>query len=86
MHYQTFIIYNIVGGALWSLTLTYSGFYLGRAFPGLQNYVEYAVIGIVLLSLLPGLIHFLKNENNRKRIKNLPKVTTAKIKQLVRRQ
>ncbi len=85
MHYRTFLTYNIIGGALWTLGLTYAGFYLGRALPWTKDYLEIAVIFIVLLSLVPSFIHVLSNAEHRTRLKKLPAVTVRRIRELVRK-
>jgi membrane-associated protein len=67
MNYRTFLVYNVVGGALWSLGLTYGGFFLGRAIPGLSRYLELGVIIIIFISLLPSIYHLLKERENRQK-------------------
>jgi membrane-associated protein len=83
MHYRTFLSYNIIGGALWTLGLTYGGYFLGRSIPGVENYLEPMILLVVFLSLLPALHHFLKEEENRARVKKLPAVTMRKIREIV---
>lgn len=81
MQYKTFFSYNIIGGALWTFGLTYLGYFLGSLIP--ETYLEPAVIAVVLLSLTPALIHFLKEEENRHRVKRLPAVTMKKIREII---
>lgn len=83
MNYKTFISYNIIGGALWTLGITYLGYFLGGFIP--ESMLEPAVILVVIISLLPGVHHFLKEEENRKMAKQLPAVTLKKIRSIVRR-
>lgn len=63
MKYSDFIKYNIVGAALWSGSMTLTGFYLGRTFPQIQNYLSLIVVLVVIVSTLPGLLHFRKRKN-----------------------
>ena len=44
MQFYKFTIFNIIGGAVWVLSLVGSGFYFGERFPGIINYVEYIII------------------------------------------
>jgi membrane-associated protein len=44
MQFYKFTIFNILGGAIWVLTLVGGGFYFGEKFPGIINYVEYIII------------------------------------------
>ncbi len=85
MHYRTFLAYNVIGGALWTLGLTYAGFYIGRAVPGVEKYLEPMILLVVFVSLLPALHHFLKEAENRERVKKLPAVTLKKIRQTIRK-
>lgn len=85
MHYKTFLSYNIIGGALWTLGLTYAGYFLGKSIPGVDKYLELTILLVVFISLLPALYHFLREEHNRTKVKKLPALTIKKIRQLVRK-
>lgn len=61
MHYRTFLFYNIAGGALWSLGLSLLGYYLGSLFPDVDRYLLPIVFGIIILSILPGAIKFIRH-------------------------
>ncbi len=85
MKYRTFLLYNVIGAALWTLGLTYLGFYLGKSVPGIKSYLEPAIIAVILISLLPGVFHFMKEQENRQRVKRLPAVSMRKIRELVKK-
>lgn len=59
MHYSTFIRFNILGGFLWVFGITLIGYFLGNI-PIVQKNFEYVVIGIILFSILPILIEWIK--------------------------
>jgi membrane-associated protein len=59
MHYPVFLRYNIMGGLLWIGSLTACGFLLGNV-PWMKTHLSFALLGIVVLSLLPGLIGWLR--------------------------
>lgn len=61
MHYGTFLFYNISGGFLWVTSLTFAGYFFGRI-PFIKENFEYAVIVIIIISLLPVIIEFLKQK------------------------
>ncbi len=63
MHYQTFFFYNILGGALWALGLTGLGYFLGNAVPGIDKYLIPIILVIIIISILPTLIHILRNRH-----------------------
>ena len=59
MSYRKFAIYNIAGGIGWVLTMTLAGYFLGQI-PIVRNNFEAVVIGIVVISVLPIAIAFLR--------------------------
>lgn len=57
MDYKTFVSYNIIGGVLWTVSMTLLGFFLGTFLPHAKEYVLPIIVGIVLISLIPSLKH-----------------------------
>ncbi len=68
MKYRTFFLYNITGGFLWAVGLTWAGYYLGSVIPHVDRYLLPIIGLIVFLSILPSLIHILKNPAHRRQI------------------
>ena len=65
MDKKKFMFYNILGSFLWSFTLIFAGHYLYELFLNqfkidLKHYIEYIIIGIVLVTTIPVLIKFLR--------------------------
>jgi membrane-associated protein len=60
MNYRTFLAYNIVGGFIWAGGFLSVAYVLGKKIPGIEHYLEYIIIGIVLVSVLPVAFQFLK--------------------------
>ncbi|MBU2667986.1 VTT domain-containing protein [Actinoplanes bogorensis] len=52
MHYRTFLIYNVIGGALWGCGVTILGYFLGQI-PFVKNNIEFILIAIVVVSVVP---------------------------------
>jgi membrane-associated protein len=73
MTYKSFAVYNVVGGVSWILSMTLTGYYLCAVIPGLDKHIEKVAIVIVFLSILPGLIPYLKGKMKRPQ----PAVPTA---------
>ncbi len=75
MHYQTFILYNVVGGILWAIGITMLGFFLGQFIPAetMDKYLLIIIMIIVAISVLPAVWHILKEENHRKEIMKMIK-------------
>ncbi len=53
MNYRTFVTYNIVGGIVWVLSTTLTGYFLGRAIPHIDRYLHLVIAIVVFLSILP---------------------------------
>lgn len=53
MRYPTFLIYNAVGGCLWSAAFLLAGYFLGKAIPNLDNYILLIVAVVIAVSILP---------------------------------
>lgn len=66
MRYRTFLFYNIIGGALWTAGLNSLGYVLGTTVPDIDRYLLPLIALIIVSSLLPNIIHLLKNPNHRK--------------------
>ena len=58
--FKKFTIYNFAGSVMWVNTFILSGYYLGSRFPQLKDYLEYVVIGLIIITTIPLLIAFLK--------------------------
>ena len=64
MNYRQFLVYNVVGGIGWICSMLLLGYFLGNI-PVVKNNLEKAVLGIVFLSVLPMIIHALKERKNK---------------------
>jgi membrane-associated protein len=65
MHYRTFVKFNIIGGVLWGAGFTLLGYWLGSSFPWIGKNIEYAIVLIVLISLTPVAIEFIRHRRGR---------------------
>ena len=76
MHYQTFILYNVIGAFLWVTSFTFTGYFFG----GLQfvkDNFEFVVLGIILISFIPGIYEFIKSRSLSKKNINIKKHNTS---------
>ena len=60
MDYSTFVSYNIAGGVLWTITMVLLGFFLGKALPDAGKYIDYIILAIIVLSIIPIILEYLK--------------------------
>ncbi|MBI2023090.1 VTT domain-containing protein [Candidatus Giovannonibacteria bacterium] len=67
MSYSTFIYYNILGALIWSFGMTLLGYFLGSVIPGVDKYIIPIILGIVVVSFIPPVIHLIKNRNSVKK-------------------
>ena len=65
MPYRNFVVYNVGGGFLWVFSMILAGYFLGNLLKSrfqidLEEHIEWVVIIVVALSLLPPFIEYLK--------------------------
>jgi membrane-associated protein len=58
--FKRFTIYNLAGSITWVNTFILSGYFLGRRYPQIKDYLEYVVIGLIVITSIPLVIAFLK--------------------------
>ncbi len=63
MHYRTFLFYNLLGAFVWVTSLMFVGYFLG-GLPVVKANFEYVIIVIIVLSLLPVVIEYLKHRKS----------------------
>jgi membrane-associated protein len=63
MRYRTFITYNLVGGFVWSVGVTTLGHFLGNV-ELIRDNIEYTIVGVVLISLLPVFIELYRSRRH----------------------
>jgi membrane-associated protein len=56
MPFAAYTAYNVLGGVLWIWSMLLIGYFLGRAIPGIDKYIELMILVIVFLSILPAII------------------------------
>lgn len=67
MKYKHFLLWNILGGFLWGVGVTSTGYFLGRTIPNAESYLGYIIGTIIIISLIPVIIELWKGfKNNRK--------------------
>ncbi|MBP1610173.1 MAG: putative rane protein [Acidobacteria bacterium] len=61
MDYRRFVFFNVFGGVLWVWSMVLIGYFLGSAIPGVSEHIETVIIIVVALSLMPGVIEWLRH-------------------------
>ncbi len=67
MRYRTFFAYNVAGAALWVAGLILLGYFLGNLVDDVDKYLLPIVLVIIVLSFLPGFIHFYQERKEMKK-------------------
>lgn len=65
MNYRKFVSYNIFGGIFWVLSMTLLGYFFGNI-PFVKKNFEFVIIGVIVLSVLPVVIGYLKHRKESK--------------------
>ena len=60
MRYGRFLFYSFSGSIAWVGSLTYAGYYFGNI-PIVKQNLTLAIVGIILLSITPGIIEYLRH-------------------------
>lgn len=60
MHYDKFIVYNATGGFVWVFGFTLLGYFFGNI-PAVKENFTFAVLAIILLSVVPIVYEFVKH-------------------------
>ncbi len=66
MSYGHFIVYNVVGGVAWVALFTFGGYFFGNL-KFVQENFSLVVLAIIFISILPGVVEFLKERNRSAR-------------------
>lgn len=68
MDYRTFISYNLIGGFVWTWGMLGAGYILGHLIPEAEKYLTPIILGIIFISLLPGVIEWMKSRGANKKV------------------
>ena len=66
MPYQRFAVYNVTGGIGWVLSMTLTGYFIGQTVPSIEENIHLLVAAVIFLSLLPGIIAWLRTTLKQK--------------------
>ncbi|MEV5430682.1 VTT domain-containing protein [Streptomyces sp. NPDC052701] len=66
MKYRTFLTYNVIGGVAWGTGITVAGYWLGQI-DFIKKNVEAILILIVLVSVVPIIVEYLRERGKKKR-------------------
>jgi membrane-associated protein len=67
MPYSRFAAFNVFGGIGWVILMTFSGYFLGNV-EFIRRHFEKVVVGIVLVSVLPMAIEYIRHKRSAARL------------------
>jgi len=70
MHYRTFFVFNLIGGALWTGAFSYAGYYIGQKLHDLGFNIEIIAVIIIAISVAPIIAHALSSKSKRQALWN----------------
>jgi membrane-associated protein len=62
--YKFFVKYSLISSFLWSTAVTLLGYFLGKMFPVIKDYLWVIAIVVVLVSLVPIVVEIVRNKKN----------------------
>jgi len=62
MNYRQFVLFNAFGGLLWGAGVVLLGYFLGILIPNSGDYILPISLGIIVLSVLPIALDFIRNK------------------------
>ncbi len=63
MNYSKFLSYNVIGGVSWVAIFSFAGFFFGKI-PFVENNFSLVILAIIFISLLPGVITFMRERKS----------------------
>jgi membrane-associated protein len=64
MHYSRFFFFNVFGAFVWTSLFIFGGYFLGNI-PIVKENFELAILGIILISVVPMVIEWLRNRSGK---------------------
>lgn len=57
MEYRKFLVYNVLGGLIWTTLFTFGGYFFGNI-PFIKHNFEWVILTIIVVSFLPAVIEY----------------------------
>jgi membrane-associated protein len=70
MGYRRYTLFNVIGGVAWIWSMLFIGYFLGRYIPGVDQHIELVIVLVVLASLMPGIIGWMRAKKQNVELRN----------------
>ena len=68
MDRRKFFFYNVIGAIIWGAGVTLLGYYVGSRIPKIGDYLELALLAVMVLSFFPAFYHIATSPRSRKMV------------------
>jgi len=65
MPYARYVLYDVLGGCIWAGVTILGGYSLGSFVPNIEQRIQWVILAVVIVSLLPALISAVRARNGR---------------------
>ena len=80
MEYKRFLFFNVFGAFIWAVGVTVLGYFFGSVIPDVDKYLLPIAALIIIITILPGLWHLLRDQEKRAMYLSHAKKTYRKVK------
>lgn len=60
--FKLFMLYNIIGAFAWIGSISSIAYFLGKTYPGIEDYLGLIIIGLIVITTIPVVITYFKNK------------------------
>ena len=69
MPYRKFLLFDVIGDIFWAVSVGLAGYYIGSRIPGIDNYILLGLGIVILITVLPTLVQFIRVRRRKSRSK-----------------
>jgi len=60
INFRRFMLLNVIGCVAWVFSVVLAGYFLGKTFPVVKDYLEFIVLGMVIITAIPVILTFIR--------------------------
>jgi membrane-associated protein len=64
--FSEYLLYNVIGAFFWVFFMTLFGYYVGVWMPNAKQYLEYIILGIIVITWIPVITTYLREQKKKK--------------------
>ena len=65
LNFKEYFIYNVIGAFLWVFFMTLFGYFVGAIWADAKDYLEYIILGIIVITWIPVITTYLKEQRSK---------------------